>query len=272
MQKTIKISPDYSINFDKSVVINGSNEIPFSGKQKALLEAFYATRNTRVLSNDDISNILWPDADYTPDRLYEQIRDHISKIRTLIGDNKKKRIIQNRRGVGYIFCLDNDMQSEQPDNDNSSNGSYSPYFLAAMERAKTFDEIWVVAHDFNIDINENSQNPYDGVMQFNLERQIPYVYFVPMSISEDEVKKAVEYFNNNEHLTIIPFLPKGFDIPKKGCTLYNPNKTKENGRFCVKGAMYGHDGLLMQEHECDHIVSVLKHYMDKYLEHKSKGQ
>ena len=143
--------------------------------------------------------------------------------------------------------------------------------LAIMERRDPFDEIWVVGHDFSIDVSNNTSakltNPYYGVLKHNLKRKIKYKYFVPEAINKNDIEDAYRHFEYDNNFTIYACLPKTF-IPDLGLTIYEPNKTKDEGRKCTVGVwVEGFGGtrtpyaIFMPDDELTHLISELTRYM-----------
>jgi len=103
MNGLYKISGKYYIDFAEWTVTNGLKITELTKTKKVIFEAFLTSKNI-VLSKDTLVRVYAGD-DYYGDTSYEQnLRDYISKMRKIIGDDRDKTIIKTVRGEGYQFC------------------------------------------------------------------------------------------------------------------------------------------------------------------------
>jgi GNAT superfamily N-acetyltransferase len=161
------------------------------------------------------------------------------------------------------------------DIENNASREYDCRELAKWEKNEPFDEIWIIANDLSIDMDANPFNPYSGVLRHNLQRDIPYKYFIPDSYNVVEVARARNYFNNDDNLEILPILPATFLIGKEGNTLYNPHGAITT-RKCFGGASLpgsaGEKAYLMNAHDTANLVKCLTNFIGTHKNTNSSDQ
>ena len=98
LPESIRIS-DLEINFHARRVKRANREIQLTSKEYTLLE--YLARNVdRVLSRGEIAEHVW---DQTFDLFSNSIEVHIQRLRRKVDEGHSLKLIQTRRGEGYVL-------------------------------------------------------------------------------------------------------------------------------------------------------------------------
>ena len=90
---------DFTINFDKRVVVENGQEILLKRKEFELLSFLYKNKGI-VFSRQELLNEVWG-YDYYGDTRTVDV--HIRRLRSHLGENKENSIIETVFGVGYVF-------------------------------------------------------------------------------------------------------------------------------------------------------------------------
>lgn len=98
LPESIKIS-DLEISLDSRRVKRANQEIQLTSKEFTLLE-YFARNVDRVLSRGEIAEHVW---DQSFDLFSNSIEVHIQRLRRKIDDGHSLKLIQTRRGEGYVL-------------------------------------------------------------------------------------------------------------------------------------------------------------------------
>lgn len=90
---------DFTINFDKRVVVKNGQEILLKRKEFELLSFLYKNKGI-VFSRQELLNEVWG-YDYYGDTRTVDV--HIRRLRSHLGEDKENSIIETVFGVGYVF-------------------------------------------------------------------------------------------------------------------------------------------------------------------------